>query len=385
MKHRLTLLTSLLFALWALPSLAQDSATPAASVYNVGDVAVDVTADSAAKARDLAIAQAQRNAFSQLLERLGAEASAGTKLSDNDLSTLVQNFEVRNERASAVRYIGTFAVQFRPTAVRNYLGSKHASFSDAQGKPVLVIPILKNGTQTSLWEQPNAWQKAWSDTAHDGGIVPVIVPTGSPEDKSALSTADAVAGKTSAIKSLMEKYKTDSAFIVTINGALDAPTPAGYTVDVQHFGTNFDDGSDVQHINLASTGDKSAVDGILTQGVKTIRKKIEKDAKDEPNHGAASLTTPPPAPEQVWTDEAAPSKISVTVQFNTLAEWADIQRRLTASQGVRRIDVISVNRGATEIELGFAGKPEDIQMSVAQHNLRLTQDILSGEWVLKGF
>ena len=100
------------------------------SVYSVTDVAVDVTADSAAHARDQAITQAQRLAFGQLLERIGVDAAVGAKLSDDDIATLVQNFEVQNERTSSVRYLGIFTVQFKPNAVRTYLSGRGTNFTE---------------------------------------------------------------------------------------------------------------------------------------------------------------------------------------------------------------------------------------------------------------
>lgn len=391
MKQRLPFLFVLAFILWAFPAFAEESAPPSASVYNISDVAVDVTADSAAKARDQAIAQAQRNAFGQLLERLGADASVGTKLSDDDLSTLVQNFEVRNEKASAIRYIGTFAVQFRPTAVRNFLGSKSAKFDDSRGKPVIVLPIVKDGKSTILWEEPTRWQKLWIDASRDGSIVPLIVPTGTPEDKAILSTVDALVGKVEPIKSLIDKYKADAAVVAILNGSPDDPS-AGYIIDAQHFGALYDDGSDVEHISLNGNPNKNAVDSILNEGIKQIRHKIEKEGKQEQKQTdspSTSETTPPPMPaqqpiQQTWSDEVPPSRMTVSVQFSTLAQWSDIQRRMLASTGVRRIDISSVERGEATLELGFAGKLEDVQMALAQHGLRLTQDVLSGQWMLKG-
>lgn len=379
MKQRLAFLLILTFGLWAVCASAQDT-SPDASVYNVTGVTVDVTSDSAAKARDQAITDAQRAGFTQLLDRLGAESSAGDKLSANDLATLVQNFEVQNEHVSPVRYIGTFTVQFRPLAVRAYLNSRKATYNDSQGQPVLILPVMKNGAIVSLWDEQSAhWQKLWNDAARAGGIVPILVPAGTPEDKNLLTAADAVAGKTDAIKPLIDKYQVSGAVVATLNGSFDNPA-AGFTIDLQHFGGGYDDASDVAHITVTGTTDKSAIDAALMQNINKIRVGIEKDARKSP--APPALASPP---AQTWSDEEPPARLPVTVQFNTLAEWADIQRRLLATPGIRRVDVISVGRGVTEIELGFAGKPEDIQLALAQHNMRLTQDVLSGQWMLRGF
>lgn len=396
MKQRLSILFALTFGLWVLPALAQDGASqPATSVYTVSDVAVDVTADSAAKARDQAIAEAQRSAFVQLLERLGSDTSVAAKLSNDDLATLVKNFEVRDERASAVRYIGTFAVQFRPLAVRNFLGSKNAKFNDSQGAPFIILAITREGNKVTMWEETTRWQKLWVDASHDGSIVPLIVPTGSPEDKGILNINDAVLGKVEPIKALIDKYKASGAIVAILNGSIDNPA-GGFIIDIQHFGSLFDDGSDIEHINLAGNPDKNAEDSLLRNGIKQIRQKIEKEWKngDKQENAPTTPSTAPASPfttsylkppEQVWTDEVPPARMAVAVQFATLAQWADIQRRLLATPGVKRVDISSVGRGETDIDLGFSGKAEDLQIALAQRGLRLTQDVLSGQWMLKGF
>jgi hypothetical protein len=113
-----------------------------ASVFQVADVGADVTAVSAAKARDQAIMQGQRSAFSQLLGRLGVSPSIAAKLSDEDIATLVQNFEVQSEHSSSVRYIGTFTIQFHPNAVRRLLEGRNVTYTETQSKRVAILPVV---------------------------------------------------------------------------------------------------------------------------------------------------------------------------------------------------------------------------------------------------
>lgn len=398
MKQRLFFFLAFLFGCWSLSAQAQTAPNSAASVYGVGNVGVDITAASAAKARDQAIAEAQRSAFTQLLQRFGAAPSAGANLGDNDLATLVQNFEVRDERTSSVRYLGRFFVQFRPTAVRNFLSKRHVAFNDTQGDPILIIPVTKIGEAPILWQQATPWFAAWTKAAQDGGLVPIVVPSGTPEDQTLFNASDAVLGKVEPIKLLIDNYHTSGAFVAVLNGSTDNPA-AGFTIDLQHFGSGFDEGSAVEHIALQGTQDKAAVPQILNQAVEQIRQRIEKDYRDNlrsvvvdnaatslaggGNVNDPSLSTPMAAAVNGQTGRM--NRLPVTAQFNTLAEWAEMQRRLLASPGVNRVDIASVGHGVTQIELGFTGSPEQIQASVAQQGLSLSQDILSGNWVLKGY
>ena len=104
-----------------VPSAPPVLATASPESYTVTDVNADVTADTASHARDQAIMQAERTAYSQFCVRMGVPDHSA-KLSDDALASLVQSFEVQNERLSAVRYIGVFTIRFKPSAMQKKLG-----------------------------------------------------------------------------------------------------------------------------------------------------------------------------------------------------------------------------------------------------------------------
>ena len=96
----------------------------AANPYVVSGVPVDVTAADAATARDQAIVEGQRKAFSMLMEQLvGADKAATIQTpSDSQLSGMVQDFEVESERLSSVRYIGVMTYRFDAASIDAIIG-----------------------------------------------------------------------------------------------------------------------------------------------------------------------------------------------------------------------------------------------------------------------
>ena len=76
-----------------VPAGDQGAATAAQGsfqdVYTVSDVDVDVTAVSAAAARDEAITEAQRKAFLQLFQRLTPEGTPVPQVTDAQVAPLV--------------------------------------------------------------------------------------------------------------------------------------------------------------------------------------------------------------------------------------------------------------------------------------------------------
>src|SRR5262249_33724531 len=123
-------LAHLLAALWmaviALATFAVIGCRPAlaANPYVVSGVPVDVTAADAATARDQAIVEGQRKAFSMLMEQLvGTEKAATIQVpSDSQLSAMVQDFEVESERLSSVRYIGVMTYRFDAASIDAIIG-----------------------------------------------------------------------------------------------------------------------------------------------------------------------------------------------------------------------------------------------------------------------
>jgi hypothetical protein len=118
----------------------------AAAPYVVSGVPVDVTAADAATARDQAIAEGQRKAFSMLMEQLvGAEQAATIATpSDSQLSGMVQDFEVESERLSSVRYIGVLTYRFDAASVDAIIGKP------TEGTPDVTLGTTPSGPVSTL-------------------------------------------------------------------------------------------------------------------------------------------------------------------------------------------------------------------------------------------
>ena len=117
----------------SVPSAASAAPAPLVDMTTVADVAVDVTADNAAHARDQALMQAEHNAYAQLCARVGAPENAA-KLSDDAVAALVRSFDVQSEKVSAVRYIGVFTIRFKPAAIQKKLGKYMTEMAAAPGE-----------------------------------------------------------------------------------------------------------------------------------------------------------------------------------------------------------------------------------------------------------
>jgi hypothetical protein len=334
-----------------------------ASIFEVTDVAVDITADSAAHARDQAIAEAQRTALEQLLGRLGTDAALAARLDDDSLSALVQHFEVQNERTSSVRYIGVFTVQFRPIATRDWLTKNGATFTETRSKPVIVLPVFANNGHPVLWEERTKWRTVW-DNARNTGLVPIIVPQGGLDDIAVVSADEAIKGDGGALKALAEKYQAGGTVVAVLDGDLDNPGPA-FKITVTPYDAQGTAGDPV-YLNLQPAADKASIDNALAQAVTQVHTILEGDWRQE----------------VAKTAQVPSARLAVTVPISTLDEWALIKNKLNNVRDIDRTNLLTLARGATSIELEFHGDIEQLRDDLSKQNLALTQDVM-GAWILQ--
>jgi hypothetical protein len=381
---RLLLIFSLFLALLGLPALAQDGGD--SSVFEVTDVGVDVTAASSAKARDQAVIEAQRTAFHQMLERIGAREQFGASFNDDDIAALVQSFEVQDEHTSSVRYIGTFTVQFKPNAVRAQLATAGANYVETRGKLAVILPIYSGGGAPVLWEENTKWRMAWEKSSPMNGLVPVVVPVGDTDDAAVLGAKDAVAGNQTQIKTMIDRYQAGEAFVVTLVTNIDKPG-AKLTIAITRYNNDGEPTPPQEAIVPVGDG-KDALDVALAAGVRKVREVADADWRDElggsSSHDETYSSSQGPTPEnpQAGTPESV-ARLPVSVPIRTLADWAAIKQRLDSVPVIAHTDVITLARGQTSIEIEFHGDVPQLQEALKQENLRLVQDISTNAWVLQ--
>ncbi|HUY68195.1 MAG TPA: DUF2066 domain-containing protein [Alphaproteobacteria bacterium] len=400
----LTLVAVLAVAAPARAQIANDR-----GLFAVADVVADITADSAAHARDQAIVAAQRSALEQVLERLGADPSLAHKADDDTVASLVENFEVDGEHSSAVRYIGIYTVQFRPGAVRQWLAAKNVAFKESTHRPILVLPVFVGGDHPVLWEQPTRWRTTWENAEADAGSVPIVVPSGGLGDIALLGTNDAMGGNAGPLKALIDKYKANGTAVAVL--ASDPAQPgATLKINVYLYDENGAGIGKAISLSLAGAADSDTVDAALAGAVRTVRQAIESDwlqagaqeADQDNGQNAAPATydagdnnpagNGPPAPDDTGVGGAAqnsaaqagaPTDLQVTVPTATPADWQAIKLKLDRVPSIEHANIVAMTRGATSIDLAFHGPVVQLQGVLAAQQLSLTQDALSGGWILQ--
>jgi len=354
---------SLGILLLALVPVSQPAAAQTSEVFVVAGVAVDATAETAAKARDIALGQGQRQAAAILLHRLTRRADWGRlpDLADTEIAELVQSLEVAAEKTSTTRYLARLTFQFKSGAVRTLLRGRAIPYSETASRPVLVIPVYEAQGVQLLWDDGNDWLAAWGRRPATDSLVPLVVPLGDLQDLAAIGVEDALAGQDARLAAIKARYDAASAAVVQARrtAPLDADKIA---LDVSLVW--YRDGGESQALVESFTG--PAADG--------VRPLLDRVAAAV----AARL-------EEVWKEETllrfdAETRLSVSLPLGSLGDWVRAARRLDAVAEIKRVELAALSTGRALLVLHYYGDPVQLTTALAQQDLRLEQR--DGYWTL---
>jgi len=237
-----------------------------------------------------------------------------------------------------VRYMATVTVRFRPDAVRRFLGEQGIPFGDRPPQPTLVLPVLDLPEGPVLFDDRNGWLRAWAERAGDGSLA---VPLGDLADVGALTAAQALAGDRARIAALARRYGTDGVAIVRAGpGAGDA-----VTVSVTRFAA---DGP--PRTQRASYPDPDRSFAAALRGTAAIL--------DRPLAPAA----PPAGTVAPAGQEGADFASAAT---GSTEEWVQLRRRIAATPGVERVDVVQLAPGRARLRITHRLGPDRLRQAMA--------------------
>jgi hypothetical protein len=344
-------------------ALADVSVAETDSVYAVKGVKVDATADTAAAAQKIALAEGQLIATERLLRRI-------TPLNrHNDLpgldnayvANLIQSMEVSSEKRSSTRYLADLVINFRRGAVRRLLRNLGIPFSETMSKPVLILPIYEKAGAANLWDDPNPWRDAWRGIDSDNRFVPLFVPEGGLHDMGAISVDQAVNADASRLAAIAARYKVETVVIVH---AVQKRNLAKGTEQL-----------DVAIQRFSASEDSTLIESFEGKVQETVAELLDKAAA-----GVASLI------EENWKRATRlgfsnRGPLSVRLKLKDLGDWISLRRKLEAIPAVDHIELREMSRKSAQVLLHHLGDESALRVAFTQSDLSLGQE--DGFWVLK--
>ena len=376
-------------------------AVKADSIYTVRDLAVDTSAESAAEARSVALANGQQRALERLLRRLvlAEDQVLLPVLETTQIAALVDGYEINKELVSSIRYRANIIVYFNKDLVRKLLQQRKIRFAETRSNDVLVVPVFDAGGGANLWFEPSDWRTAWLARPANEGLIPLILPLGDVMDMAAIEAAEALAPSHEALLGLAERYGTQE--VVVALAFLDLPDPAVEDdLDVDAAGVS--DASDAPLGDAAETGLSNSrrvrgpVEGAILQltihrvgaTTQSTTSELLRGAQSESMESllARAVQRVVAHVESDWKQAnmlrfGRENEMHIMVPLNSLADWVETRRRLRELAVVVSVDLATLSRGQANVLLRYFGEKEQLMLGLAQSNLALNLE--SGDWVLQ--
>lgn len=312
-------------------------------------VKVDATADNAAAARTVARLDGQRRALSKVVDGLtgSTDETKLPKLDDQAITDMVVSFEVANEKMSAVRYLADYTFHFRPGKIRQLLRNAGIAFSTSPGKPVVVVPVYQDGDNSVLWDDPNPWREAWAQLPAGTGPTRLSLPLGGLADVSAIDAGQARSGDPEALTAIAQGNGGDEALVAAATAQRQNGQLTGLAISLKRY-------------RLGQLGSSQSV---------TITANPGESEGDLMKRAAAAVAA---AVEQgVAPSGDKVASLDAVVAIASLGDWVEMQQRLAAVTGIRKVDLLSLSRQQAKIEIKYVGSPDQLKSSLAEADLDL--------------
>lgn len=338
----------ILLAVILLAGLGSAWADTADDPYSA-TVKVDATAENAAAARTLARHDGQQRALIEVIGRLTGSTDQPKlpKLDDKAITAMVDSFEVANEKMSAVRYLADYTFHFRASKVRQLLRGAGIAFSSSPGKPVVVVPVLQDGDNAVLWDDPNPWRDAWAQLPPPSGPSRLTVPLGGLGDLSIIDADQARSGDPQALTAIAQHNDGDEALVAVASVQRDGDKLSGVAISLKRY--RLGQLANSQATSITANPGESETD-LMTRAVAAAAATVE--------HGV------PPSADK-------PARLAAVVPIVSLGDWVALEQRLSTVQGIRKIDLLSLSRQQAKIEIKYIGSPDQLKSSLAAANLDL--------------
>lgn len=349
----------------AAPGGAAAQNAGASGAFTVAGVPVDVTAEAAAEARELALSAGEGRAFNLLLRRLTESADHYRLPAPGPaaVTALVRDFSLRDEKISSVRYIARMTVRFHAAGVRDLLLAHDVPFAETMGRPLIIAPVFDGGGGAELWTDTNPWRAAWGRwlaQAESAGLRPIVLPIGDLADIGAADIDAALLRDESRLGALAERYGADGALIAH----------ARWRPDIS--------GGGLLKVYVRQTGGAAA-------GARGARR-FEKSAAES---DAPFLERAAAAVSRMVQDEWVRANriefgrrgvIAVAVPVRGITDWLAVKKRLDAIPIIEDRQVVMLNRTEVRVNLHFLGTPEQLGRALEQAGLLLHQN--DSQWML---
>ena len=347
--------------------LAQKVATaqdfgPVRNAYQIDDVAVDVTASTAAIARDIAIRHGQRRALGILLRRLTiAEDRQGIPtLDDANVEALVLSIQFENERYSSTRYISDLTITFNQQGIHRLLEISGARFSETMARPILILPYHLNAGLSVAWDDNATWLTAWDNADWRTSLVPFLLPERDLDATANLLATELGMDSVENASLMADLYGTSETLTVIARDSVDLFTGAA-VLEVETIRRGI--GEEIRRQHVFEPGPDELIEELFARVAQEVAREIALEWKVQSLVSLRHI-----------------GELHANFYLTSLEDWVQLQQRLAQIPVIKRVLLTEISVNKASITLNYLGTPEQLSATLQQYGVAM--QLTEQHWVL---
>ncbi len=347
--------------------------------FEVGGVRVDVYAANADAARMAGWRQAQRLAWRKLWAN--TNGGSGFNLSDGQLDQIVSGIEVESEEIGPNRYVASLRVLFDRARAGQILGVRGSAM---RSPPLLVIPILREGGSSTVFETVNEWQKAWARYRTGDSAIDYVRTSGTGPDALLLNAGQIGRRGRNWWRNILDQY--GAADVVFPIARLERQWPGGpikgffaarYGPDNDLLGSFTLNASDGAGLPKMLDEAIARLNGIYTQALLDGRLRPDPSLViEEPvNASELDLGNFSDVPVEMTDVGAQPGAVGISIQFETpdVASVSQGEALLRSVPGVKSAATSSLALGGVSVmQVNFDGTADALKAALQARGLAVS-------------
>lgn len=343
-----------------------------ADIYTIYNVEIDETSRNVATSRDRALLKGQRSALEGLFRRiiLISDREKLPSFTDGEVTDFISGYEINDERRSSVRYLASLVVHFDRDKINTILSEYQIPFAETLGTAVSVLPVLEEAGALRLWEKDNKWRLAWQEYDMINNLVPIETPEPSLKNRMYISALQAKTDDQRTIQSFVRENRLNDLIIATATVKKDnADENLILDIRLKRNDLNLAEADVVKDLEvMVPAYDENGVtniDALYVAGVEAASDWVDDLWKSK-----------------VLVRYGLASKIAAKGTLNKIDDWLIMQRQLKKVNLVRNVNLKSITINNIDLEIEFAGEPEQLALSLAQQGLMLEQNEQNQLWTI---
>lgn len=302
--------------------------------YAVNRVAISGFADDTTEARNKAILEGQRTAFTQVLRSIDIEEGYNRFFTDEEMEKCVQSMQFDSEKFSKTSYYANMDIVFNKDFIKYYLKRLKITEDSPKSKVYLVVPLYVQGDNLYIWEEQNIWSGFWNDVVDRKDIRSLKLSDGSIEDIAFVNEDLLLHGDFSQFSELVEKYEADSVILATSelnkeSNALD--------VTLKFLNKDSVETQDLEMANTQNVDEKELVKVATYKVVNYLLNDYDENQS-------------PIKPKEKIIKCSAP--------FSKIRDWVSIRDALATNNEVENMQIDSMRRRSVEFSVEYKDELE---------------------------